>query len=147
LGELVDSVGLDVNAVTHVRLVDVIGSIDPAYGSIDNQGNLINDPYPTEFPSGGFDLDAVAVLHEAPVGMNELSSSVTIYPNPCLGALTIHCEGEAKATIYSLLGQELFTFEFTNLKVIDLSELSENLVLLELISNDKKIVKRISIQH
>lgn len=147
LEELVDSIGLDVNAVTHVRLIDIIGSIDPAYGTVDSQGNLINDPYPTEFPSGGFDLDAVAVLHEAPVGINELTSTISIFPNPCSGALTIHCKGETKATIYSLPGQELFAIAFTDSKVIDLSEFSENLVLLELISNDKRFVKRISILH
>ena len=58
---------LDVNAVRFVRLTDVVGSIDPAYGSRDSLGNLINDPYSTPFASGGFDLDAVGVIHAAPV--------------------------------------------------------------------------------
>ncbi|QDV36100.1 PEP-CTERM sorting domain-containing protein [Tautonia plasticadhaerens] len=57
---------LDVDAVRYVRLVDVVGSIDPGIGSLDSLGNLVNDPYPTPFASGGFDLDAVGVLHAIP---------------------------------------------------------------------------------
>lgn len=54
---------LDVQAVTHVRIIDVVGAIDPAHGSLDSLGNLINEPWPTPFSTGGFDLDAVAVRH------------------------------------------------------------------------------------
>lgn len=55
---------LDVRAVTHVRLIDVVGSIDPLYATYDSLGNKVNDPFPTSFATGGFDLDAVAVLHQ-----------------------------------------------------------------------------------
>lgn len=55
--------GLDVNAVTHVRIIDVVGGIAPAYRRLDSSGNPINDPWPTNFETGGFDLDAVAVLN------------------------------------------------------------------------------------
>lgn len=57
---------LDVNAVTHVRIIDVVGSIDPLYASYDSLGNRVNDPWPTPFASSGFDLDAVAVLNVVP---------------------------------------------------------------------------------
>ena len=57
---------LDVNAITMVRIVDVVGSIDPAYGTKDSDGHMINDPWPTGFPSSGFDLDAVGVLNQLP---------------------------------------------------------------------------------
>lgn len=60
---------LDVERVRYVRVVDVVGRITPVgewQPSIDSLGNVINDPYPTPFGSGGFDLDAVAVLHYAP---------------------------------------------------------------------------------
>lgn len=65
LAELAGIPGLDINAVTHVRIEDVVGSIDPLYGTRDSLGNLINDPWPTDFLTGGFDLDAVGVLHFA----------------------------------------------------------------------------------
>lgn len=67
LEELVDSVNLDVNNVRFVRVVDVVGSIDPNYATYDSYGNIINDPWSTPFWSSGFDLDGVAVLNEADV--------------------------------------------------------------------------------
>jgi hypothetical protein len=57
---------LDVFNVPFVRIVDVVGSVNPSFGTTDSQGRLINDPYPTAFASGGFDLDGVAALHVVP---------------------------------------------------------------------------------
>lgn len=92
LEELKDEPGLDVNNITHVRVVDVVGSINPTYASYDSEGNKVNDPYPTRFPSGGFDLDAVGVIHE--VGLTAISDfgfeisdfKVKLYPNPVEGS-------------------------------------------------------------
>ncbi len=74
LAELAGTPGLDLGSITHIRIQDVVGSIDPMYGTRDSvrdalnpQGHLINDPWPTNFPTGGFDLDAVGVLNFAPV--------------------------------------------------------------------------------
>ncbi len=60
-----DHPGLNVNRVTHVRLVDVTGDVKTGLGSRDSLGNWINDPFPTDYQSGGFDLDAVGVIHQA----------------------------------------------------------------------------------
>lgn len=57
---------LDVSHITHVRVIDVVGSIDPGLGTRDSLGNLINDPFKTNFDTGGFDLDAVGALHASP---------------------------------------------------------------------------------
>lgn len=57
---------LDVMRVTHVRIVDVVGSIDPAFGSRDSSLRLINDPWTTPFAASGFDLDAIAVMNVVP---------------------------------------------------------------------------------
>ncbi|MDX5325803.1 MAG: hypothetical protein LPK80_06040, partial [Bacteroidota bacterium] len=38
-------------------------------------GRIINDPFPTPFPSGGFDLDAVAVLQANTLSEVELATS------------------------------------------------------------------------
>jgi hypothetical protein len=56
LDELKDSIGLDVNNINYVRVVDVVGSINAIYATHDSRGYIINDPYPTNFPSSGFDL-------------------------------------------------------------------------------------------
>ncbi|MDX5428831.1 MAG: T9SS C-terminal target domain-containing protein [Bacteroidota bacterium] len=71
-----DSVqGLNLQAVTHVRIVDVVGSIAPSIATHDASGRIINDPFPTPFPSGGFDLDAVAVLQANTLSEVELATS------------------------------------------------------------------------
>lgn len=64
LDEVPDNPLLDKDNITHVRIVDVIGTIDPEYASYDCQGNMVNDPWPTPFASGGMDLDAVGVIHD-----------------------------------------------------------------------------------
>jgi len=51
---------VDLQAITHVRIVDIIGDGLEQ----DSQGHPIYDPYPT-VGSGGFDLEAVAVLNAA----------------------------------------------------------------------------------
>lgn len=146
LEELVDSLNLDINSVTHVRLIDVVGSIDPAFATLDSQGTIINDPYPTEFPSGGFDLDAVAVLHEAPLGIEEQYTLINISPNPSSGYLKIQLEGEGTATIYSIFGQQLKTIGFENILELNLEEIDENLILVEVVtSKNMRFVKRIAL--
>lgn len=63
LSDLPDTALLDKLQVSHVRIVDVIGSIQGAYASRDSDGKVINDPWPTNFPSSGFDLDAVGIIN------------------------------------------------------------------------------------
>jgi hypothetical protein len=71
LSELNRQTNLDPLAVRFVRIRDVVGCIDPEYRSYDALARPINDPWPTDFESSGFDLDAVAVLNfsENPVPM------------------------------------------------------------------------------
>lgn len=66
LAELPTNPRLNKGLITHVRVVDVVGSINPAWGSRDSEGRLIKDPFPTRFPTGGFDLDAVGVINQIP---------------------------------------------------------------------------------
>ena len=64
LDEVPDDPLLNKNNITHVRVVDVIGNIDPEYCTYDSQGHPVNDPWSTPFASCGFDLDAVGVIHD-----------------------------------------------------------------------------------
>ena len=64
LAELADSTGINIDSIVYVRIVDVVGSINPQYATYDAQGNIINDPWPTPFASSGFDLTGVAVMYE-----------------------------------------------------------------------------------
>jgi hypothetical protein len=104
LEDLAGISGLNLNAVSHVRLIDVIGSIDSQWGSTDSQGNLINDPYPTPFESGGFDLDAVGVIHLQTLGVNEMEMTFEVYPNPSTGAFWIKTSVPSDLEIYTVNG-------------------------------------------
>ena len=57
---------LDISHVRYVRILDAVGSINPAFATLDSQGHKVNDLWPTAFASGGFDLDAVGVLNQVP---------------------------------------------------------------------------------
>lgn len=81
LDDLIGSSNLDVNQIHYVRVIDVIGTIDPNFGSTDINGNYINDPYPTAFASGGFDLDAIAVFHMEGAGVIENVTSNDFLPS------------------------------------------------------------------
>ena len=59
---------LDVTAITPVRIIDAVGTINPLYASTDSLGRVVNEPWPTPFATGGFDLDAVGVRHVADGG-------------------------------------------------------------------------------
>jgi hypothetical protein len=63
LGELRGRPGLDVTAVTHVRLVDIVGDGTTR----DASGDPIYDPTPT-FQSAGLDVDGVGVIHAVATG-------------------------------------------------------------------------------
>jgi hypothetical protein len=63
LKELENQDGLNINAITHIKVIDVVGSIKPDFCTYDSEGNIVNDPWPTSFSSSGFDLDALAILN------------------------------------------------------------------------------------
>lgn len=85
LNQLSGTPGLDINHITHVRIVDVVGSVS-THSRLDKNGKRINDPYPTPFPGGGFDLDAVGAIHMVgafPAGVDNVNKPFfKIYPNP-----------------------------------------------------------------
>ncbi len=76
LNELRDSVGIDIQNINFVKIIDVVGSLSALYATYDAFGHEINDPFPTPFPSSGFDLDAVAVLHQNNAVINTKNDNV-----------------------------------------------------------------------
>ncbi len=83
LEELQHILSLDIDAVTHVRIVDVVGSINDSFARIDTAGHKVNDPWPTPFPSGGFDLDAIGLIHTTATTDHTLPElQISLFPNP-----------------------------------------------------------------
>lgn len=149
LSELEDNSDLDVQNVTHVRIVDVIGILADEYASFDVQGNKVNDPYPTVFPAGGFDLEAIAVLHE--VGSVNVVESIdnewiTVFPNPVRSGedlfLTFEDEQNYTAILRDVNGVGKGVFENGKLHIL---QLVEGIYFVEIRLNEKQIIKKIVI--
>ncbi len=144
LQDLADSTGIDLMEINFVRIVDVVGSIDPLYGTYDSQGHLINDPYPTDFESGGFDLDGVGVIHNAnPLASIEKHDDLkfSVYPNPTSGQINIRVNGEISILkLYDLSGQLILeSLNFNQLNLGDFN-LAPGLYLVEVILHDGRIM-------
>ncbi len=108
LQELADSANLNIDSIVYVRIIDVVGNIDPQYATYDAFGHIVNDPWPTDFASCGFDLTGVGVIHQKPVGIdNHEMPQVFAYPNPCNGTLYIINENSEKVALYNMNGQLL----------------------------------------
>lgn len=81
LEDVAHNEGLDVNNVRFVKLIDVVGCIDDAYATYDSEGHKVNDPWPTDFPTGGFDLDGVGVINAgAPYSISNFND-LALEPN------------------------------------------------------------------
>lgn len=105
LSDIGDSLHIDIQRVTHVRIVDVGGCVQQSLASYDGLGNMINDPWPTPFYSCGFDLDGVGVIHFAPAAMDDTETThrsvYAVFPIPCTDEITI----------LSKEGQQIITIE------------------------------------
>lgn len=142
--------GLDINKITRVRIVDVVGSIQPAYATYDTEGHAVNDLWPTPFNTCGFDLDGVGVIHFEPSGIPEnLSDFIRISPNPATEK--VHIENSFSRgfdlVILNNDGQQVKNFSsLVSGASIDLSDLPGGLYLFSFHFSDgshsiKKIIK------
>jgi hypothetical protein len=120
---LKDSSNLDVQNVRFVRLIDVVGSINPMYGTRDSQGNLINDPFPTPFPSSGFDLDAVGVINSEYASIKEKKIQFNLWPNPSNKDVYIELSTNEEIKILNSVGQQVYKTNGVGLIKIDVSYL------------------------
>ncbi len=148
---LVGLAGLDVNGVTHVRIVDVVGSVDDGYATYDAQGHAVNDPWPTPFPTGGFDLDAVGVIHFQSIGVDEATAVPEFYhyPNPVKERLFIQMESNLPFTaqLYDVSGREVLKQHFSDSNAaLDMTQFDNAIYLLRLStdagSSVRKVIKR-----
>ena len=142
LDEVEDNELLDKNRVTHVRIVDVVGNIDPEYASKDSEGHIINDPWPTPFSSSGFDLDAVGVIHD--IAHNDVpentEEAIAMYPNPVRDRLTVKAECLQSIEVYNLMGQQVL---FSTSSVIDMGVLHQGIYFIRVNADGKTVTERI----
>lgn len=146
LSELAEEENLDIENITHVKIIDVVGSLDDEWASRDAEGRKINDPFPTPFPSSGFDLDAVGVIHQQ---MNTStfvewnSDKISLSPNPVASSQHLQVNWDdleiESLQIIDLNGrilfsQEMYSSENPN-KEFDLSNFHSGIYVLQLKSS------------
>jgi hypothetical protein len=116
LDEIKDSPDLNIQYITHVKIIDVVGSVQQQYASRDAGGNIVNDPWPTAFASSGFDLDAVGVIHhDITQGIKTVNGTakIQLYPNPAqtFQMISIHqADPVAVLTVFDMLGNEIHSY-------------------------------------
>jgi hypothetical protein len=149
LQELATNPNLNINSITHIKIIDVVGSVNKTYAKRDSYNNMINDPWPTPFPNGGFDLDAIGVINQnTTVGLkeNELDENLIIYPNPVNKGNSMiikYSDALRSVTLYDHAGQKLFT---TKENTINTSDLSIGIYFVKIISEKNSLTKKIIIQ-
>ena len=142
LDEVEDDGRLDKSHVTHIRLIDVVGTINPEYATYDSEGHIVNDPFPTPFYSSGFDLDAIGVIHDVAhfdVAENEMNL-VSVYPNPVKDRLIIDADGFDSVEIYNLVGQQVIV---STTAVVDMGDMNQGIYFVRVVADGKTITKRI----
>lgn len=117
LADLAGTEGLDINQISHVKVIDAIGSLNADYASYDSNGTMVNEPWPTISASGGFDLDGVGVIHQTPIVSSPDTPELVIelknsYPNPFM-------PGNSRAGVqisFSILKAEIVSVKVFNIK-------------------------------
>lgn len=136
LQELFGISGLDLNHITKIKVIDVVGNIQDQYATYDTADRKVNDPWPTPFSSSGFDLDAIGVIHQnTTAGIDEMKvEQASIFPNPCSINQILYIDLTQKEdfkgiSIFSMNGEKVYEgFDFS----ADLSRLKTGAYFIEI---------------
>lgn len=142
LSELPEHTMLNKQAITHVKLIDVVGSIAVNYGTTDANGTLINDAFPTPFSSGGFDLDAVGIIHGT-LGYSEDLITVDFFPNPVNDKLTIILDCPAYIEIKDMQNKTIDTYYHLKSTTINCSEWVQGCYHISISNDSQQIIRKI----
>jgi hypothetical protein len=147
LEELKNEAGLDVNNITHIKIIDVVGNITNVFATRDKNNNKVNDPWPTPYASSGFDLEAVAVLNMKSEGLKDNGISIiSAYPNPVSDVLMVNAflSDPYTITVLDMKGQVCREYTANGLFQMDVSLLKEGIYLLRVSSFNKVCVGKFS---
>lgn len=139
---------LDIDSVNFIKVIDVIGSVTPQYASYDWQGHIINDPWPTPFFTGGFDLDAIGVIHQSAQNVPIIGRDYfeTVWPNPCEDFMLVEVTGTGRYDLVSISGEVVLSGKYCDDFEIKTSMLNPGLYSLRIYEGNKvaysKFVKK-----
>lgn len=146
LQELSGKPYLNIDSVSFVKIIDVVGSINGSFTSFDSQGNKINDPFPTPFFTSGFDLDAIGVINERPQNINEPEiENITVFPNPFKDKINADFNGSGNYKIIDITGKIIYSASFFNNISVSTDFMESGIYFIKVSSENKtgiaKIVK------
>ncbi|MDR2835730.1 MAG: T9SS type A sorting domain-containing protein [Bacteroidales bacterium] len=146
---------LDFNNITHVKIIDAIGTINPDFASYDSQGHIVNDSYPTPFATCGFDLDAVGVIHSKNLDIVSYDEDMMkIFPNPAKEFIEIRYDNinfvnglfVHKIKLINSYGLEIFNQNLSKLdNIISLKNIKSGVYFLSIETDEKTIIKKLII--
>ena len=135
---LVAGTSVNLSEINYIKITALTGSINDDFANYDSQGNKINDPYPTPFSSGGFDLDAVGVINNT-LNSPFSGSDLCIIQNPVTNNLifTTGFEKVDRTEIISLSGKLIgqLKSEYDN----DVSFLDSGVYILKITGGSKSV--------
>lgn len=145
ISELTNDPLLDKNAITHIRIIDVIGAISGSHTTQDQLGTIINDPYPTAFHSGGFDLDAVGIINGVLDINTDQLSEIQLFPNPTQDKINIQTYQESIVVIQTITGEIVAQFEQNGESVFSFAEngLAKGVYFVSVAHSKEKITNRV----
>ncbi|MDR2823608.1 MAG: T9SS type A sorting domain-containing protein [Prevotellaceae bacterium] len=150
LSELPDDENLDKNDIRFVKIIDVTGTIAPEFATRDHNENIINDPYPTPFASGGFDLTGVGVInnHNNVAALKSIEQpKFSVFTNPTSNELQItnyESRNEDRIEIYDIFGKKLKNFQLSTANSqpkINISELPSGVYIVRIENFAVKFLK------
>ena len=143
LEELKDSINIDINNISYVKIIDVVGSILPDYCSRDSRGIIINDPWSTPFNEGGFDLDAIGVIHAVSQRAVSFSDNfgLKFYPNPIQHDLIIETDKTVDYELYNLHGSLIYSGIVDSKQTLDCTNLQSGIYMLKIGNKGYQVVK------
>jgi hypothetical protein len=141
LDDLPDDPMLDKSRITHVRITDVVGSVLPDFATYDSQGNIINDPWPTPFNTGGFDLDAVAIVScNCQITKPSPEANISVYPNPAETFINISTGNRESFTaeILRITGSSAGIYNGKGIIAVDISGLEKGIYIIYITSDTER---------
>lgn len=141
ISDLPDNPLLNKEQITHVKIIDVIGTNIETYRTYDSFGNVAIDPFPTPGGSSGFDLDAVGVINEfnilSTAENQKAETKISLYPNPASDFIKINTDKDVEVKIYSVNGTLVKQGKTVN-KTLDVSDLSNGNYIIQIDNNSNK---------
>lgn len=142
LSDLPNTSSLDKNTITHIRIIDVVGCIQPTYAQYDANNNIVNDPWSTPFAAGGFDLDAVGVIHQNTnsIELNSVLTSVQVFPNPFQSQISFFTPQPYTFSLLDGIGKCYYQGESLGLTPLNTESLPKGIYLLSLMPKNTSML-------